>query len=209
MDGCDRADSLVINPHKWLFTPMDCSALYIRSPQTLRRAFSLVPDYLVTEGEVTNFMDWGVQLGRRFRALKLWMILRYFGREGLVELIRGHVALAQEFAVWVDASEDYVRTAPAPLSAVCFRAEPHSVVGEEKLEALNAALMQRINASGKIFLSHTKLKGLYTLRIAIGNIRTGPAQLQILKQLLAEELAALLQTGEFTSPDQVTAGSKI
>ena len=199
MDGCDRADSLVVNPHKWLFTPMDCSALYIRSPQTLRRAFSLVPDYLVTEGEVTNFMDWGVQLGRRFRALKLWMILRYFGREGLIELIRGHVALAQEFAEWIDASGYYRRTAPAPLSAVCFRAVPPTVaeMGEGKLEALNAALMHRINASGKIFLSHTKLKGLYTLRIAIGNIRTGPMQLQTLKLLLTEELTALLQTGEY------------
>jgi aromatic-L-amino-acid/L-tryptophan decarboxylase len=198
MDGCDRADSLVVNPHKWLFTPMDCSALYMRKPETLRRAFSLIPEYLVTEGEVTNYMDWGVQLGRRFRALKLWMILRYFGRKGLIDLIRGHVALAKQFADWIDTSMAFVRTAPCPLSAVCFRAEPVNVIGcPEKIEQLNNALMQRINASGKIFLSHTKLNGEYTLRIAIGNIRTGQPHLDTLKSLLNEELLALLNTGEY------------
>ena len=171
--GCEHADSLVINPHKWLFTPMDCSVLFVRDRNTLRRAFSLVPDYLMTaEGDVTNFMDYGVQLGRRFRALKLWMIFRSFGREKVAEMIREHIRLAQLFAGWIDASSGFERMAPAPLSAVCFRAHPPEMRDETELETLNARLLEAVNATGEIFLSHTKLSGRYTLRLAIGNMHT-------------------------------------
>jgi aromatic-L-amino-acid decarboxylase len=171
--GCDYADSLVINPHKWLFTPLDCTAFYVRDPAILRRAFSLVPEYLRTgEEEVTNYMDWGVQLGRRFRALKLWMVMRYFGHAGLAARIRGHCELAQAFAAAVDASPDWSRTAPVPFSTVCFRAQPAGVEDEALLERLNAVVLDHVNASGELFLSHTRLNGAYTLRLAIGNVRT-------------------------------------
>ena len=136
-------------------------------------------------------MDWGVQLGRRFRALKLWMMIRYFGRDGIAALIREHVRLAQGFAEWVDSSVDFERTAPSPLSAVCFRAHPDDICDDGVLEQLNARLMSEVNATGEIFLSHTKLRGLYTLRIAIGNIRTGAAHVDRLKALLREKLHAI------------------
>jgi aromatic-L-amino-acid decarboxylase len=173
MDGVHLADSLVVNPHKWLFTPVDCSAFYTRQPDVLKRAFSLVPEYLVTreQDEVVNLMDYGVQLGRRFRALKLWMVIRAFGAEGLAERIRWHVQLAQEFAAWVRAEPDWEIAAPHPLSLVCFRHAPPGT-SEAEREALNARVMHAVNASGEAFLSHTKLNDRYVLRLAIGNIRT-------------------------------------
>ena len=126
MDGCDRADSVVVNPHKWLFTPFDLSAFYCRRMDVVRRAFALTPDYLETpeRGRVRNLMDTGVQLGRRFRALKLWMVLRHFGADGLRDRIAEHIRLARVFAGWVDASDDFERMAPVPLSVVCFRRSP-------------------------------------------------------------------------------------
>jgi aromatic-L-amino-acid decarboxylase len=128
LDGVHLADSLVVNPHKWLFTPVDCSAFYTRQPDVLKRAFSLVPEYLVTreQDSVVNLMDYGVQLGRRFRALKLWMVIRAFGAEGLAERIRYHVQLAQEFAAWVRAAPGWEVCAPHPLSLVCFRWAPRA-----------------------------------------------------------------------------------
>ena len=173
LDGVHLADSLVVNPHKWLFTPVDCSAFYTRQPEVLKRAFSLVPEYLVTreQDEVVNLMDYGVQLGRRFRALKLWMVIRAFGAEGLAERIRYHVQLAQEFAGWVRAEPDWELAAPHPLSLVCFRYAPEGTSDEER-NSLNERIMQDVNATGEVFLSHTKLDGRYVLRLAIGNIRT-------------------------------------
>jgi aromatic-L-amino-acid decarboxylase len=160
--GCDRADSLVVNPHKWLFTPFDLSAFYCRRMDTLREAFSLTPEYLTTidATSVRNLMDTGVQLGRRFRALKLWMILRYFGAEGIRERLATHVALARMFAAWVDESSDFERLAPVPFSVVCFRFRPGGcVASEQDLEALNARLLETVNRGGEVFLSHTKLEG--------------------------------------------------
>jgi aromatic-L-amino-acid decarboxylase len=175
MEGCQRADSLVMNPHKWLFVPIDLSALYTRRMEVLRRAFSLVPEYLRTtdSDEVHNFMDYGPQLGRRFRALKLWFVLRYFGQEGIAARIRYHLQLAKEFAAWVEQSEEFELLAPVPLSLVCFRANPPAwPTGESGLEQLNARLLDEVNREGKIYLSHTKLNGRFALRLAIGNIRT-------------------------------------
>lgn len=189
--GCEQAQSLVMNPHKWLFTPMDCSLLFVRDPESLRQTFSLIPDYLMTnEDGVTNFMDWGVQLGRRFRALKLWMVMRYFGQEGLAARIRYHVALAREFASWVDASADFERLTETNLSVVCFRACPNWAA-EDTLNTLNTELLQRINADGRVFLSHTKLRGVVCLRIAIGNIGTGQEHISAAWELLQAQMKCL------------------
>ena len=174
LDGAERADSIVVNPHKWLFTPIDCSAFYTRRPDLLKRAFSLVPEYLVTTApdDVVNYMDYGVQLGRRFRALKLWMVIRAFGVGGLQDRIRHHVELAQEFAGWVGAEPDWEVMAPHPMSLVCFRYAPAGTTEAERT-AFNETILAAVNASGRVYLSHTKLGDAYTLRLAIGNIRTG------------------------------------
>jgi aromatic-L-amino-acid decarboxylase len=198
LDGSDRVDSLVTNPHKWLFTPFDVSVLYCRHMDILRRAFSLVPEYLrTTEAEnVRNGMDYGIQLGRRFRSLKLWMVLRYFGHEGLAARIREHCRLARLFASWVEESEDWEVLAPVPFSLVCFRACPR-VEGESeteqtaRLDALNESIMNRINSTGKAYLSHTKLHGKLTLRLAIGNIHTAERHVREFWELLQQQKAAL------------------
>src|SRR5512143_755929 len=171
--GTDQADSLVVNPHKWLFTPFDCSAFFVKRPDVLKRAFSLVPEYLVTreQDEVVNYMDYGVQLGRRFRALKLWMVIRAFGTDGLADRLREHCALAQTFAGWVTASDEWELMSPVPFSLVCFRYAPHGMSDLER-DRCNEAIMHAVNAGGDVFLSHTKLHGRFTLRLAIGNIRT-------------------------------------
>ncbi|HST52569.1 MAG TPA: pyridoxal-dependent decarboxylase [Pyrinomonadaceae bacterium] len=200
--GCERADSLVTNPHKWLFTPFDLSALYSRRLDVLRRAFTLTPEYLRTpeQDAVRNGSDYGVQLGRRFRALKLWMIIRYFGHDGLAARIREHCRLAREFAAWVEESPDWERLAPVPFSVVCFRARP-CVEGDAdaeravRLDALNERLMNAVNATGEAFLSHTKLNGAFTLRLAVGNIRTQESHVRRAWQLLNEKLAELSNRG--------------
>src|SRR5438309_5840919 len=174
--GCERADTLIVNPHKWLFTPIDCSVFFTRKPDVVKAAFSLIPEYLRnTESagdEVPNLMDYGTSLGRRFRSLKLWMIMRYFGQEGLAARIREHNRLGQLVAGWIDESPNYERMAPTPFSTVCFRAHPQGMVDEEQLDALNERIMNHINTTGHFFLSHTKLHGKFTIRIAIGNLRT-------------------------------------
>lgn len=198
LEGCHRADSLVLNPHKWLFTPFDCSVLYCRHLDLLRGAFSLVPEYLRTpeQEKVRSGSDYGVQLGRRFRALKLWMIIRYFGHEGLAARIREHCRLAQLFASWVDASADWELMAPTPFALVCFRARPSraeetSEGGAQRLDALNEAIMHGVNATGKAFLSHTKLNDKLTLRLSVGNIRTTEKHVKQVWELLNEQLRQL------------------
>ncbi len=198
LDGCARADSLVLNPHKWLFTPFDLSVLYCRHLDLLRRAFSLVPEYLRTpeQEKVRSGSDYGVQLGRRFRALKLWMIIRYFGHEGLAARIREHCRLAQLFASWVTKADDWEIMAPTPFALVCFRACP-SIEGEaeevrgKRLDAVNEAIMHGVNATGKAFLSHTKLNDQLTLRLSIGNIRTTEKHVKEAWDLLNEQLIQL------------------
>lgn len=174
--GCERADSLIVNPHKWLFTPLDCSLLYTRKPDVLKAAFSLVPEYLrnaESKGdEVPNLMDYGNALGRRFRSLKLWMVLRYFGQEGLAARIHEHNRLGQLLTEWVTTSPNFEQMAPTNFSLVCLRAHPQGMDDEEELEALNERMMSEINAAGRFFISHTKLRGKFTLRVAIGNLRT-------------------------------------
>ena len=188
LDGCNRADSLVLNPHKWLFTPFDCSVLYCRHLDLLRRAFSLVPEYLRTpeQEKVRSGSDYGVQLGRRFRALKLWMIIRYFGHEGLSARIREHIRLAKLFTSWIEESDDWELMAPTPFALVCFRAAPSD--RQANLDELNEAIMHDVNASGKALLSHTKLNDKLTLRLSIGNIRTTEKHVKQVWDLLNDQL---------------------
>ena len=173
--GWERADSVVVNPHKWLFTPVDCSLLYCRRPADLVRAFSLVPEYLRSKNvdEVRNLMDYGVALGRRFRALKLWFVMRWFGRDGIVVRLRAHVEMARSFAARVDAAEGWERMAPVPLATVAFRRVPEGL-DPEAVDALNHRILERVNESGEVFLTHTALEGRVALRLAVGNVRTRP-----------------------------------
>jgi aromatic-L-amino-acid decarboxylase len=178
-----------VNPHKWLFTPMDCSVLFTRQPKVLRRAFSLVAEYLVTpEGDdALNYMDYGLQLGRRFRALKLWMVVRAFGADGIADRIRYHCRLAQMFAGLVRAEGDgWAVCAPVPFSTVCFRHVPDGETDELEIASHNAAIMTRVNESGDIFISHTKLGDQYVLRVAVGNLRTSEATIERAWELLRQ-----------------------
>ena len=173
--GWERADSIVVNPHKWLFTPLDASLLLTRRMVDLRAAFSLVPEYLLTldrETPVRDYNEYTPQLGRRFRALKLWIQLRWFGLDGLRRRIERHLEFAQLFARWVDEHPDWELLAPVPFSTVCFRWNPASGAPADELDARNAAIMDSVNRTGEVFLSHTRLDGRFTIRVAIGSLRT-------------------------------------
>ena len=186
--GPSKADSLVVNPHKWLFTPFDLSILYCRDMNLVRAAFALTPEYLKTveAAPVRNLMDTGIQLGRRFRALKLWMVLRHFGADGLRARLAEHMRLARLFGSWIDSSPDFERLAPVPFSVVCFRARLPHAPGAENLDAFNERLLESVNATGEIFISHTRLDGRYTLRLAIGNLHTTQAHVERAWTLIQE-----------------------
>jgi len=192
LDGCQRADSVVVNPHKWLFTPFDLSVLYCRHLDLLGRAFSLVPEYLRTpeQEKVRNGSDYGIQLGRRFRALKLWMVMRYFGADGLASRIREHCRLAQQFGSWVSESKDWELMAPVSFGLVCFRACP-KLAPDLELDQLNESIMHALNASGAALISHTKLNNKFTLRLSIGNIRTTEKHVREVWELLNQTLSSL------------------
>jgi aromatic-L-amino-acid decarboxylase len=177
--GWERADSVVVNPHKWLSTPMDCSALWTSRVDAFRDAFSLVPEYLRVNEEVVSLNEMSLALGRRFRALKLWFVLRSLGRQGLQAMIREHVRLAEQFAGWVDDEPGWELCAPRRFSLVCFRRE---ATDEE-----NEALLDRVNASGEVFLSHTRLNGRYVLRLAIGSARTTEDDVKVAWEVLKRE----------------------
>ena len=178
LDGADQADSFVFNPHKWLMVPVDCSLLYCARPDALRNAFSLVPEYLRTQDEGLNLMDYAIPLGRRFRALKLWFVLRYYGREGLAESIRDQVKMAAELRTRIDQDARFEICAPSPLSVVCFRLK-----GPDEP---NRRLLEAVNATRRFFVSHTVLNGRYVLRIAIGNAGTTRDTLDRLWRLIEE-----------------------
>lgn len=188
LKGCERADSVVTNPHKWLFTPFDLSILYCRHTDLLKQAFSLVPEYLKTNETVTNQMDYGIQLGRRFRALKLWFVMRYFGQNGLIERIREHCRLAKLLASWIEADKNWELLAPVPFALVCFRACPKNI---ENLDELNEKIMNEINQSGKAYLSHTKLNGKFTIRLSIGSLRVEERHIEKIWNLLNETLGEI------------------
>ncbi len=192
--GWERADSIVVNPHKWLFTPLDASLLLTRRMEVLRAAFSLVPEYLRTldrDTPVHDYNEYIPQLGRRFRALKLWIQLRWFGLEGLRRRIDAHLAMAEAFAGWVEADRDWDLLAPVPFSTVCFRWRPAGRDLEEAaLDEANTAIMDAVNRTGDVFLSHTRLAGRFTIRVAIGNLRTEPRHVERAWVLLREAAAA-------------------
>jgi len=187
LDGCDRADSMVVNPHKWLFTPMDCSVLYTRRPDLLKRAFQHVPEFLVvSEGDaVSNLMDYGIALGRRFRALKLWFVIRNFGVDGLRSLIREHIRIARRLGEWIDDDPELERMAEINFSTVVFRHCPPGMKGRD-LDQHNARLLERVIAGREVYLSHTRVRGSYALRIAIGNIHTTEAHVKRALALVRE-----------------------
>lgn len=188
-EGWERADSIVMNPHKWFFTPFDLSVLYCRDLNDLKKAFSLVPEYLKTDdaSSVKNGMDYGIQLGRRFRSLKLWFVMRYFGRTGLIGRIREHCRLARLFASWVRESPHWEVAAPVPFALVCFRAKADGI---EAANTLNEEIMRIVNSSGKAYISHTKLNGLVTLRLSVGSVHVEERHLtkvwNILNRCLSE-----------------------
>ncbi len=190
LEGVERADSLVVNPHKWLFTPLECSAFFTRRLDVVRAAFSLVPAYLETDEDpiVRNYMDYGPQLGRSFRALKLWFTLRSFGAEGVQTRIREHIRLGKLFAGWVETAPHWEVLAPVHFSTVCFRAVPPGM-NDQEIDRLNHAVMDRINATGEVFLSPTRLHGRFSLRIAVGSLRTQERHIARLWELLNEALA--------------------
>jgi aromatic-L-amino-acid decarboxylase len=193
-EGWEGADSIVVNPHKWLFTPLDASLLLTRRMDALQAAFSLVPEYLRTidrDAPVRDYNEFTPQLGRRFRALKLWMLLRWFGLERLRERIAAHLAMAQTFAGWVDEDPDWELLAPVPFSTVCFRWRP---AGRDltpvDLDEANAGIMDAVNRTGEAFLSHTRLTGVFTIRVAIGNLRTEQRHVERAWTLLREAARA-------------------
>jgi aromatic-L-amino-acid decarboxylase len=180
LDGCEQADSFVFNPHKWLMVPVDCSVLYCRRPDVLRQAFSLVPEILKTSDGGLNMMDYGIPLGRRFRALKLWFVLRYYGREGLARLIREQIAMVRELEGRIAADGRFEICAPTLFSVVCFRLR-----GPDEA---NRALLDAVNGSGRFFISSTVVQGRLILRIAVGNMLTSRATLAELWERLQSQL---------------------
>lgn len=203
-NGVDLADSYTFNPHKWMFTNFDLNCFFVTDRAALVNTLSILPEYLrnqATEsGQVFDYRDWQIPLGRRFRALKLWFVIRHYGVEGLQYHIRRHVELAQQFKQWVDDSPLFERLAPAPLTTICFRACPPGLYNEETLDRVNQDLLEAVNATGKLFISHTRLNGKYTLRLAIGNIRTEAEHVSAAWELLQAGLARLMgweaETGE-------------
>ena len=170
IDGIEEVDSFVFNPHKWMFANFDCSAYFVKDKEALLRTFSILPEYLKTkEGDrVNNYRDWGIALGRRFRALKLWFVIRSFGVKGIQEKIREHIRWANNLKKKIEDSEMFELMAPVPFATVCFRYKPADIKNPDKLNAMNEELLEKLNSSGRIYLTHTKLKNNYTIRIVIG-----------------------------------------
>lgn len=201
MRGAEQADSVAFNPHKWMFVPLDFSTLYVRRPETLRAVFSLVPEYLRGDAEraadaVPNYMDYGIQLGRRFRALKAWFVIRTFGRDGIAARIREACRLARLVAEWVAADGRFELLAPVKMGVVCFRAVQFNknaglAPSDAELNDLNERLLARINASGATYLTHTRLHNRIALRIAVGNVLTTESHLARVWNLIGDELSAM------------------
>ena len=188
-NGWEKADSIIVNPHKWLFTPIDCSVLFCRKPAILKQAFSLTPEYLRTAeaNEVKNYMDYGVALGRRFRALKLWIVIRTLGTKKIISILKEHIAFAQKLARMIEQHPNFELLAPAPFSTLVFRFIPNKKLAESEINSLNEKLLDEINKTGKVFLSHTKLNSKFAIRLAIGNIKTTWADVALAWEIIQEK----------------------
>ena len=194
MNGVEAADSIVVNPHKWLFVPLDFSALYVRRPELLRATFALTPEYLRADAEhaQVNYMDYGIQLGRRFRALKAYMVIRSFGRQGLADRIREHIRLARLFGSWLDSDPQFEVLAPVTMAVVCFRTVPDGAESEEsdeKINELNRRLVEAVCSTGEAYITQTTLKGKVSMRLAVGNVLTTERHLIKVYELIKNEAA--------------------
>jgi aromatic-L-amino-acid decarboxylase len=194
LDGVELADSFVFNPHKWMATNFDCSAYFVKDPATLVRTFEIHPEYLKTgvDAKVNNYRDWGIQLGRRFRALKLWFVIRSYGVEGLQAMVREHLRLATLFKGWVEADGRFALLAPVDLGLVCFRLDDGRE--ESGLDDLNRRLLERVNASGRVFLTHTTLRGKYTIRLVVGQRTTEERHVRGAWDIICAAAADVLKT---------------
>ena len=195
LEGAEDVDSFVLNPHKWLFTNFDCSAYFVKDPGPLLRTFEIHPEYLKTgvDAHVRNYRDWGIQLGRRFRALKLWFVIRSYGVEGLQAMLREHIRLARLFEGWVENDKRFEVMAPAPFSLVCFRFNDGSQSGA--LDGFNKRLLERVNSVGRVFLTHTTLRGRYALRMAIGQRTTQERHVRQAWEIIVAKAEELLREG--------------
>lgn len=195
LKGAEHIDSFVFNPHKWMLTNFDCSAYFVKNPAELIQAFEIHPEYLKTgiEAQVKNYRDWGIQLGRRFRALKLWFVIRSYGIKGLQQIVREHMRLAQLFKTWVADHNHFEIMAPVKISLVCFRLNDGQ--SEEALDRLNERLLESINQTGKVFLTHTRLKGKYVLRMVIGQRTTQEHHVRNAWNLITKKAEKLLEPG--------------
>jgi aromatic-L-amino-acid decarboxylase len=193
IEGIEKVDTFVFNPHKWMFTNADCTAYFVKDKEALIRTFEILPEYLKTkeDAQVNNYRDWGIQLGRRFRALKLWFVLRSFGLEGLRERIRFHIELGQYFADKVKASDEFEILAPVPINNVCFRYKPKNVDDPEALNQLNITLLENLNMTGKVYLSHTKLNDVYTIRMCVGQTEVEKRHVDAAWDLIVREAGKL------------------
>jgi len=198
LDGIELADSIVVNPHKWMFIPIDLSAFFTRKPDVLKRAFSLVAEYLKTneDNEAENLMDYGIQMGRRFRSLKLWFVIRYFGVDGIVDILRRHLHLAKLFSEWIDAHPKFEKMTQVNFGVVCFRLHPPDIKDDDKLNLLNEKLLNIINSSGRLFLSHTRIHGRYMIRISISGLRTEESNVKNAWILIRKEAEKLIGRAE-------------
>jgi aromatic-L-amino-acid decarboxylase len=191
-DGIEQADSFVFNPHKWMLVNFDCSAYFVRDPDALLRTFQVTPEYLRTaeDREVVNFRDWGIQLGRRFRALKLWFVIRSYGLEGLRAVVRKHVALAHELARRIEETPGFELMAPVPFGLVCFRHTPPGV-SDREVDQANRELLRRLNSTRRVHLTHTELAGRYVIRMVIGQRQTEREHVEEAWRLIQESARAL------------------
>jgi len=193
-EGIENVDSFVFNPHKWMFTNFDCSAFYVQDEALLVKTFEITPEYLKApeDERVKNYRDWGIQLGRRFRALKLWFVIREFGIKGLQEKIRHHLELANEQQQVIEQDPDFELLAPVTLNTICFRFQPSHISDSNKLNELNSKLLEEVNRSGNLFITHTKLDGIFTLRMVIGNTRVEEHHVQEAWQLIKKKAGQLI-----------------
>jgi aromatic-L-amino-acid/L-tryptophan decarboxylase len=192
-EGMEHADSVVFNPHKWMLVNLHCTAYLVRDRETLLRTFQATPEYLRTarDAEVTNYRDWGIQLGRRFRALKVWFVIRSYGVEALRDLVRTHVGLARELASWIEDSEDFERMAPVPFGLVCFRYRPGGLPDGPDVDRINQTLLSRVNSTRRVYLTHTQLGGRYVIRLVVGQRQTERSHIEEAWRLIQESAASL------------------